>query len=70
MAARGIAVQNLEQTELDRGDRRSYAVAPGSLAGLLTRADNGCWWQLGRPRRFDSAQYGGDTGYHRSTSCM
>jgi hypothetical protein len=60
----------LSQQELDSDDGREHAVTPRGLAGLLTRADDGFWLQLGRPRCLPSAQHGGDTGYHRSTSCM
>src|SRR5215831_16405595 len=69
MGARGVAMQNLSKKELHGGDGREYTVAPGGIAGLLTRANDGFWLQLGRPLGFESAQHGGDTGYHRSTSC-
>src|SRR5262247_1111699 len=70
MTAGGIAMQNLQQKELDGGDGREYTVAPGGIAGLLARADDSFWLQLGRPLCFESAQDGGDTGYHRSPSCQ
>src|SRR5215472_8345840 len=69
MGARGVAMQNLSKKELDGGDGREHTVAPGGIAGLLTRANDGFWWQLGRPLGFESAPHGGDTGDHRSTSC-
>jgi hypothetical protein len=70
MRARGVAMPNLSQKELEGGDGRAHAVAPGGLAGLLACAEDGFWLSLGRPLRCESAQHGGDTGDHRSTSCM
>jgi hypothetical protein len=34
-------MQNLSQEELDGGDGREHAVAPGGLAGLLARGCDG-----------------------------
>ena len=62
-------MQNLEEQELADGDGREDTVAPEGIAGLLTRAHDGFWLQLGRPRCFESPQHGGDIGYHRSTPC-
>src|SRR5262245_41255129 len=70
MAAGGVAVQNLEQKELHRGDRRQHAVAPGGIASLLARRRNRVRLELGRPICFQACQYGSDTRYHPSTSCM
>ena len=70
MGARGVAMQNLSQQELDGGDGRQDTVAPGGIAGLLARAAESCWLPLGRPLCCESAQHGDDTGDHRSTSCM
>jgi hypothetical protein len=70
MGARGVAMQNLQEKELDGGDGREYTVAPAGIASLLARADDNFWLQLGRPLCFESAQHGDDTGDHRSTSCM
>jgi hypothetical protein len=70
MSARGVAMQNLSQKELDGGDGREHAVAPGGIASCLTRANDRFWLQLSRPLCFESAKHSGDTGYHRSTSCV
>src|SRR5688572_28029359 len=70
MGACGVAMQDLSQKELDGRDGREHAVAPGGIADLLTRADDGCRWPLGRPLCFESAQHCGDAADHRSTSCM
>ena len=43
MGARGVAMQDLSQKELDGRDGREHAVAPGGIADLLTRADDGFW---------------------------
>ena len=69
MGARGVAMQNLSQQELDGGDGREHTVTPGGLAGLLARADDRFWLPRGRPLGCEAAQHGGDTGDHRSTSC-
>ena len=69
MTAGGMAMQHRPEQELDGGDGREYTVAPGGIAGRLTRANDGFWLQRGRPRCFTSSQHGGDTGDHRSTSC-
>src|SRR6266480_300796 len=69
MTAGGIAMQNLQEQELDGGDGREDTVAPGGIAGRLTRANDGFWLPRGRPLCFKSSKHGGDTGYHRSTSC-
>jgi hypothetical protein len=69
MTAGGMAMQHLPEKALDGGDGREYTVAPGGLAGLLTRANECFWLPLGRPLWFKASKHGGDTGYHRSTSC-
>jgi hypothetical protein len=70
MAARGVAVQNLEQEELDRSDGRQHAVSPCSVAGLLARGDDGFRLQLSGPLRFESFEHGSDAGDHPFTSCI
>jgi len=69
MTAGGMAVQPLEEKERDGGDGRESTVAPGGLAGRRTRAKDGLWRPLGRPRGVESAQPGGATGDPRPTSC-
>ena len=70
MTARGVAVQHLEQEELDGGRGRQHAVAPGGLAGLLARRHHRVRLALGRPLGFPARQHGSDTGYHPSPSWM
>lgn len=67
MGARGVAMQHLSEKELNGGDRREHTVAPGGIAGLLARANNRVWWQLGRPLSCASLKHGDEKGYHIST---
>jgi hypothetical protein len=70
MAARGMAVQQLEQEELDGGHRRQHAVAPGGIASLLARRRNCVRLELGCRRCVQSRKHGRDTTDHPSTSCI
>jgi hypothetical protein len=70
MGACGVAMRNLLQKELEGSKGCEHAIAPEGIADLLTCADDGLWLQLGRLLCFESAQYGGDAGYHHSTSCV
>jgi hypothetical protein len=66
MTAGGMARQNLSANKLHGSDGREDTLAPGGIAGLLTRANDGCWVHLGGPLGFEAAQHGGDTGDQRS----
>src|SRR5215217_9080840 len=69
MTAGGMAMQHLEEQELEGGHGRQYTVAPGGIAGLLPRANDGFRLPRGRPLGCESVQHGADTGDHRFTSC-
>jgi hypothetical protein len=40
MATGRVAVQHRQEEELDGGDGREHAVAPGGITDLFTRADD------------------------------
>jgi hypothetical protein len=70
MAARGVAVQHLSEEELDGGNGRQHAGAPGGIASLSAHRHNRVRLEVGCPLCFQSRQHGSDTRYHPSTSCM
>ena len=69
MTAGGIAVQNLQQEELHRGDRREHAVAPGGIADLTAYRQDGFGLQQHGPLAGEALQDRGDVRDHLMTSC-
>jgi hypothetical protein len=64
MAARGMAVENLSQEELQGGHGRQHAVAPGGIASLAAYRQNRVRLELGCPLCFQARQHGSATRSH------
>ena len=68
MPAGGVPTQNLQQEELQGGDRREDAVALASIPDLATHRENGIGLQQRGPLACKPLQDGGDTRDHEVTS--
>jgi hypothetical protein len=60
MTPGGMAMQNLQQEELYRSDRREHAVAPGGLPDLTAHRQDGFGWQQDGPLAGEALQDRGD----------
>ena len=71
MAAGGVAMQNLQQEELDGGDRREHPVAPCDIPHLAARGEDGFGLQQGMAHsRREALEDGSNIRDHGVTSCM
>lgn len=52
MAAHGVAIENLQQKDLDSHDRIEESVVPLGIANRITRRLDGIGFGVGRPGQF------------------
>ena len=68
MAARGVAMENLQQKHLDGHGRIEEAVAPLSIADRITSCLDGIGLELGGPVGFETLERVGQFGNHVGVS--
>jgi hypothetical protein len=64
MAARGVAMENLQQKDLDGDDRIEESVAPLGIANRMTSRLDGIRVELGGPFGFETLERLGQFGNH------
>jgi hypothetical protein len=70
MATGRVAVQNLQEEELDGRNGREYAVTPRRVTHLTARSEDSVGLQERGPLRSEALQDGGDVGNQLAISCM
>jgi hypothetical protein len=68
MAARGVAIENLQQKDLDSHDRIEESVAPLGIANRITSRLDGIGLELGGPVSFETLERLGQFGNHAGVS--
>ena len=68
MAARGVAMENLQQKDLDGDDRIEESVAPLGIANRITSCLDGIGLELGGPVGCETLERLGQFGNHVGVS--
>ena len=64
MAARGVAIEHLQQKDLDSHDRIEESVTPLGIANRITSRLDGIGLELGGPVSFETLERLGQFGNH------